>query len=219
MLEYINKDICSECGGNCCKKNGCAYLPEDFKSMEYEYLYNLIKEGNISIELGTFEIHTTDELCEKFNIKNCDDDLWSYYLYLKVRNVNSEIINFVGNESQCSMLTENGCAYSDSERPTYGLSLIPKKGKKCEQIANKFTCEVIYDWIKHQDVLRKIVCNLTNKTIKQLLKEAAEEDIHIRQCLEYYSSYINPVDAIEAEIKYLDKKINKKTNVKKLILK
>lgn len=222
MSEYINKELCKECGGSCCKRNGCMYLPEDFESMEYDYLLNKIKEGNISICLNFITIHGTLELYKELNIKKIDpdhQDFWSYYLYLKVRNIDSGLIDFLGERSQCSMLTENGCAYSDNERPTFGLSLVPKKGEKCKQTAKKYFYEVDYDWIKHQDVLRKIVSELTNKTVDELIEEASKESYYIAAYLNTKSHYINHLDGIQAEFKYLNREINENLNVKKLILK
>ena len=70
MSEYINKELCKECGGSCCKKNGCMYLPEDFESMEYDYLLNKIKEGNISICLNFITIHGTLELYKEVKESN-----------------------------------------------------------------------------------------------------------------------------------------------------
>lgn len=221
MPEYINKDLCKECGGHCCKKNGCMYLPEDFESMEYDYLLNIIKEGNISIRLNFINIHGTLELYDKLNITEIDpnhQDFWSYYLYLKARNIDSGIIDFLGEKSRCCMLTENGCAYTDDERPTYGLSLIPKKGEKCKQLANKYFYEVDYDWIKYQDVLRKIVSELANKTVDELIEEASKESDFIAAYLNSKSYYINPLDGIKAEFKYLDKEIPENKNIKELIL-
>jgi len=222
MEEYINKDICKECGGVCCMKNGCMYLPEDFESMEYEYLYNLINKGNISINLSIFSIHGTLKLCNKFNITDItpsNQDLWSFYLFLKVRNIHSDIIDFTDKKSPCIMLTEKGCAYNDNERPTYGLSLVPKKNEKCIQIANKYSLEVMYDWIKHQDVLNKLIFNISNKNTMDLFKEATLENEVLKLFYDNFSHYINPYDGIKAEYNYINKKIDEKINVKKLILK
>ncbi len=49
MLKYVNYEMCKKCGGVCCKQIGCAYIPQDFKSLEYNYLINLLEQGNISI--------------------------------------------------------------------------------------------------------------------------------------------------------------------------
>lgn len=222
MIHCVDKEICKECKGACCKRTGCIYLPEDFHSMEYEYLLELIKKGNISINLDIFKIHGTLDLYNKFKISDVtpfNQDLWSFYLYLRARNINSDIIDFLGKEGTCSMLTENGCSYKDSERPSLGLSLIPQKNGDCKQIAKQYTYQIMFDWIKHQDVLNKIVFKLSNKSPLDLFKEACENDAFYRFFCNNFSHYINPVDGIRAECNYCNINIDEKVNVKKLIFK
>ncbi len=49
MEKIENKELCSKCGGRCCKKSDCDYAPKDFKSLGINDLYEKLEEGNISI--------------------------------------------------------------------------------------------------------------------------------------------------------------------------
>lgn len=219
MEPYINKDICGKCVDSCCKRTGCIYLPEDFESMEYEYLLNLILEGNISIVVSVFYVHPTIELLEKYNISDLSTEFWSYYLYLKVRNIDSDIIDFLNKRSSCSMLTDSGCFYSDDKRPSLGLSLIPKKPNgPCFQSARKYNSEIDYDWIKYQDVLNRIVFTISGETTSQLFEDiclSSEEYVYLNNS---QLCYIDCFEGIKAKCNYCKKEIDENINVKKLIL-
>lgn len=222
MIHCIDKAICKECKGACCKRTGCTYLPEDFDSMEYQYLLDLINKGNISIDLHIFKIHGTFELYNKFKISNVtpfNQDLWSFYLYLRARNIKSDIIDFLGKEGTCSMLTENGCSYSDNQRPSLGLSLIPQKNGDCKQIAKQYAYQIMFDWIKYQDVLDRIVFKISNKSTLDLFKDVCMNNDYLRFWLNNFSYYINPTDGIREECNYCNINIEEKINVKKLIFK
>lgn len=152
MANVYNEDLCRQCAQSgqetCCQHNGCAYLPSDFESLEYEDLYNKIYEGNITIRANIFP--------------GLHEATWSFFLYLKARNINEDIVDFYGQSGQCKMLTETGCFYSKEERPAYGRGLQPIQiGGPCHQ-----TIDDIYtrnEWIKYQPVLTEIVKRLTNR--------------------------------------------------------
>lgn len=48
-MYYENESLCKQCGGKCCKKCGCDYLPNDFTDLSTNGLVEKILEGNISI--------------------------------------------------------------------------------------------------------------------------------------------------------------------------
>jgi len=225
MGKYLNKKKCSECGGVCCKRCGCMYLPEDFASMEYEDLLKLINVGNISINIHIFDIFGTSLIYEKYGFYNAatyNKRLWSYYLYLRARNIDGDIIDFFGGENTCSMLSDKGCKYSDNERPSLGLSLIPRKrkGEECVQPAYKYLYEIMYDWIKYQKVLEQIVIKIAGKTSIDLLAEKSKLEPSGYWALYYRNlqDYIHPEDAIKIECELKNIKIQEPINVKKLIL-
>ena len=48
-MEMEDKDICCECGGICCKKSGCDYVPKDFKNLNTAGILEILENGNVSI--------------------------------------------------------------------------------------------------------------------------------------------------------------------------
>lgn len=48
-MEYENKELCSKCGGRCCKKSGCDYYVSDFKSIDKNTIIKVLETGNVSI--------------------------------------------------------------------------------------------------------------------------------------------------------------------------
>ncbi len=220
MPDYINKEMCNECKGACCKRNSCGYLPEDFQSMDYDYLLDRIKQGNITVTFNTFEVHRTLELIKKFNKEDFIYNLWSYYVYLMARNNVSDIVDFNRKPGICTMLDVDGCKYSDEERPSLGLSVIPTQvGGLCVNAAKDYRLEIIYDWVKHQEVLERIIHYFTGKDSLQLLKEVAISDWILSGYMSNgMDDYINPQDGIIAELEYNNKTIDPGISVRSRIL-
>lgn len=43
---YVDKEMCAECKGECCKESGCMYMPSDFKSFLFPKLKKKLLEGD-----------------------------------------------------------------------------------------------------------------------------------------------------------------------------
>ena len=199
------------------------YLPEDFTSMEYDDLLNLINVGNISININIFDIFCTSSDYKKYILDHSASDtvLWSYYLYLRARNIDGDIVDLFGGENPCRMLGDKGCKYTDKERPSLGLSLIPekRKGEGCVQPAHRYLYEVMYDWLKHQKTLEELVRTFTNKTTIELIGEQGRTNPYWRNYYNKLDDYIDSETAFKIESELKNLKIDENINVKKLILK
>lgn len=179
MVErYEDKSICAGCG-KCCKSIGCIYMPEDFKSMNFEYLKNELLKGNISIS-GDFII---------------GGSIYFFVLYLKARNINSGIVDLVSRASQCKMLREDGCYYTKEERPSLGASIIPnKEHKNCALgISDE---EMSKSWLKHQNVLQQLVAFFYKKSYEYVLAEQIQNFNYEMLLKERECEEIKPIDNI-----------------------
>lgn len=47
FMELENKDICTKCGGKCCKKSGCDYFVSDFDLINKNRLLEILATGNV----------------------------------------------------------------------------------------------------------------------------------------------------------------------------
>ncbi len=157
-----NLDICKKCGGFCCKKSGCDYLPRDFSDLSFNGLYQKLQEGNISIvaSLGFEKLPNGKLIANPF-------------LYLRARNKNREIIDLFSMKTTCSMLTEGGCSYSHNERPFMGKNLVPASEQKCFPLEDPN--KLMDDWMSYQKVLSKIVKRMTGMTVEEKLSEDVEQ--------------------------------------------
>lgn len=163
MKKYINSDMCKECGGICCKQNGCIYMPKDFSSINYNYMIRLLDEGNISIAGQPF----TGFL----------NDAWSFLLYLRARNVDAPVVDLISSGGPCKMLTETGCSLKENKRPTLGLLVKPTIiGGPCEQ---KFTSDYLLNWSQYNDVLSRLVRYYTNKDVVDVIASESAKKIKI----------------------------------------
>ena len=141
-MEFLEKDctnysMCAECGGRCCKETGCFFMPQDFEKIEYNYLKN---------EIETKQYISISAVNSFFGIV-----FPIFRLYLKVRNVDSEICN-VSTPGTCMLLTPTGCALNFRERPTGGKALIP--GNPCTgKIRGD---EAVAAWRPYEDILKRL---------------------------------------------------------------
>lgn len=155
MEEYINYEMCKKCGGACCKETGCIYLPTDFESLTFKSLVKLLDQGNISIAGEPYS--------------NLFGNAWSYLPYLRVRNINSKIVDLVTTGQPCKLLTSNGCSLSEQDRPTLGLLLKPTViGGPCD---NDFPLNTVENWLNYSEVLHQLIKYYTGKSLIDVFVE------------------------------------------------
>lgn len=150
----VDSVCCSECKGDCCKRCGCHFSPDDFPELSFEYLRKEIEKGYISID------YVPGELL----LFNCE----CVYL-LRIRNQNSPIVDLadfrLGKRSNpCILLKENGCSLDYEQRPSGGKLLIPSKtvlfneeGKAVHQCFSQYTIDdCCYEWKHFQKILKRL---------------------------------------------------------------
>lgn len=163
-IKYENKDICKKCGGRCCKKSGCDYFISDFENMTTNYLENFLKQGYASI-VALLDIY---ELNGKYVIEPI--------LTLRARNKNRDIIDLVSMKTECMSLTETGCKFDVSKRPSGGSTFMPKENGKCEETISKL--EEVRKYIPYQRTLQRLVKRFTGMSYDAKIKEDVENLIY-----------------------------------------
>ncbi len=123
-MEYENKELCSKCGGRCCKKSGCDYFVSDFKIIDKNTILKVLETGNVSI-VSAF----------KFEILANGKEVVVPILYLRARNEGRGVIDLFSMKKRCSMLTSTGCSYNLEQRPEGGVNLIPRENG-CQPLNN-----------------------------------------------------------------------------------
>ena len=159
MERVENREICSKCGGKCCKKSGCDYSTKDFDDLSLNAIYQKLEEGNISI-VSFLEFNRLPNgrmTCIPF-------------LYLRARNTGRDIVDLLSFKKQCSMLREDGCIYSVEDRPSGGINLVPNDNGPCRPAVNPF--EIVIEWEAYQKQLRKLK-RITGKSVEEKLREDA----------------------------------------------
>lgn len=156
--DNCNHTLCAECGGECCKKVGCTFSPQDFIRLSPEHkltpegILNEVKKGYITLELYDGDQHYVEGL------------IWAP----RMRNKGGPIIEdlIIGRrlEGECIALGENGCAFSYEDRPTEGKLLIPRKTD------GEINCESRYglrralrEWKQYQEIILKVVESVRGK--------------------------------------------------------
>jgi len=138
---FTDKELCSKCGGQCCKASGCNYTTSDFSNLSYNALYELLSQGKICAVP---------------------------FLMLRVRNVDRPIVDLISMRTQCSQWTENGCSYTYAERPTGAKNLVPGKNFDCQPYIDIKT--LLQDWENYQKVLSRLVKRFSGMSVDQKLR-------------------------------------------------
>lgn len=154
ISSVTNAEICSQCGGKCCKKCGCHFSPDDFQEISFDFLKQEIEKGYISIDYVDREI-----ILEDFGM-----------FILRIRNQKSPIVDVENyTRNPCILLTEKGCKLDYEHRPTGGKLLIPDNNLKnfespqCHSYYDIDDC--CHEWKPYQEILYQLVKYFKNKDI------------------------------------------------------
>lgn len=162
MGRIENKDICSECGGKCCKECGCSYAPSDFKDeLTFEKVMEKIASGTTSI---------------------CAIFAWSHeghmktlhpILLLKERDIGKGDIDLISIPTGCGSLTDTGCPYDLSSRPLGGACLIPNESHNCPKSVS--TKELARMWQPYKGIMIKALQLIGNDSATNILLGQIEQ--------------------------------------------
>lgn len=110
----VDADTCRECGGQCCKRCGCFYSPDDFKDLSFNAMCEEIEKGCITIELVDLDMLMIGS---------------SYAYGIRARNKNGFVVEErrFRPQGECVYLTPTGCRLQYEERPANGRLLIPSR--------------------------------------------------------------------------------------------
>jgi len=109
-----NADLCTPCGGKCCKSIPGIYWPEDFGSDRDEVIANVraaIATGKTTLDY--WESVTSDDM---------------YYPRPAVKGMEGASVD-PSEGGECTHLTATGCALTWTQRPTQCRALEPKPGR------------------------------------------------------------------------------------------
>lgn len=160
-----NRNICAECGGECCKGGGCAYLSTDFEALKTEVIEEALATGRLSITASL-----------KFEYTKNGIPTANAILYLRARNIGKGEIDLVSVPTACASLEEKGCHFDINSRPSDGAAIIPDANKKCQSIITRN--ELLTTWLPYQGTLRRIVKRHTGKTVEAQVREDIETYVY-----------------------------------------
>jgi len=145
--ELQNPELCVKCGGNCCKRCGCTFSPDDFKDLSFEGLKAEIEKGYIAID----EVDG-----DQFYISG-------FFKILRIRNIEEPIYGG-RTHGPCILHTEHGCRLDFEHRPAGGKLIVPAEGGHCQTYYP--TRHAIREWSKYQEVLDQLAEYFYEKEIE-----------------------------------------------------
>lgn len=164
---HINCEICSECGGNCCKRGGCGLMTCDVPELSVRGIRKMLDTGKYSIT---------------FFAANMDGEIIPVPI-MNAREIGSERVDYSIIRKPCAQQNEEGCSFSDDERPTLGLLYIPKTNRDCKLLVSEM--ELLGDWYPHKEIMEEVILEETGKSSKELFyKGCIEAAMEIRSKLD-----------------------------------
>lgn len=156
-----NKDICSKCGGMCCKKSGCDYSAMQFDDLSYEGICKILSEGNISI---VAVITSKKNLFGKIVPQG--------FFYLRARNTDRDVVDLVSLKTRCAMLKDDGCSYDYYHRPLGERNLVPGENMSCHSLLAPL--DIVRSFEPHQKTLRRVIRDYTGMSVEEKLSQDVE---------------------------------------------
>ena len=138
---YLNINICKECGGKCCKSMPGSAYPVDFKKPLDKSLLEAFKLGNWAIDWWEGDPINKDIL-EK-----------AYYIRPRTKNNNNLFDASWGGE--CIFLNKKGCILKPEERPQSCRLLEPKKNEKCIH-HGKSKHGAAIEWLPYTNIILEV---------------------------------------------------------------
>lgn len=144
---HLNHSICEKCGGKCCQRGGCGLMTCDVSEMSVDGIRRMLDTGKYSI---TFFFAGMEEIIP----------------VMSAREVNAERVNNSIIRRPCSLQQQNGCSFSDEERPTMGLLYVPNSQGNCEMLVDSL--ELAFDWYPCKELMEQVVLLETGKNTTEL---------------------------------------------------
>lgn len=150
---FTNKDVCSKCGGRCCKTCGCHISPYEISFLTSNEIIQLIdNSGCISIDWWEGNPKSGGEYGKKF-------------FYLRIRNKGAGVIDPTWG-GECLLLTDTGCMLPTEYRPKCGRLLKPDLEGHCDSDYTKQKCAI--EWMPYNHILEKVYCHYCDKEVSNI---------------------------------------------------
>lgn len=149
---FLEPDICTPCGGKCCKHYAGGTYPNQWGINEHEIYCNVLialRSRKYAIDYWEGDVSIDDPLSQV------------YYVRPAHTNAIGDIVDSSWG-GRCVMLTEIGCSLSTDKRPMECLGLKPATNGNCTSVhSNK--AEVCRQWLGFQHILVQIIGELNNE--------------------------------------------------------
>ena len=136
LINNSNSSMCSECGGACCKRKPGIYTPEQFESISYDSIKELLDSGTFAIDWW-------------------EDDTPIYFIRPRIKGEPAIYGSWGG---ECINLTSKGCSLDFKDRPHACQTLVPNLisgERKCYD--NMKGKDRVGMWLPYQKQLNEIV--------------------------------------------------------------
>lgn len=153
QIQNENKDICTPCGGQCCKSTPGTFMPNQIlkgQSNQFEIINKMMDDGLIVI--NQIDVYNKDQPIAKLS--------YSFLVLQPATSISKKWSTKTSrgdNFGTCVNLTEKGCSLRFDERPYVCQQLIPIEGGKCHYDPKVNIDEKLFKaWEPHQQFLNDL---------------------------------------------------------------
>jgi len=155
VRQYLQTDVCAQCGGDCCKKLGGAAIPADILrnfggTLEYA-LQSALESGDWVVDWWEGDPRGLD-------YDNPNHVSRGYYLRPRSLGDGRRLMNGSWG-GQCLLLTVTGCSLPPHLRPWSCRALEPKPNGKCETHGGGKNVAAL-TWLHYHDLILDTVDKL-----------------------------------------------------------
>jgi len=153
QIKNENKDICTPCGGLCCKSTPGSYMPQQILNGEI----NQFEVVNKMMDDGLVIINQIDIYPDSNVVIGRTRSFMIIQPATEITKKWSTMTSNGDNFGKCVHLTTTGCSMRFDERPYVCQQLIPLEGGECHYDPSINLNEVLYEsWLVHQPFLQDL---------------------------------------------------------------
>lgn len=154
----VNQSLCKECKGkNCCQISGCALAPKDFD----EPITEEVLERRLKDDIVFSLIPTKKETEYKMQIMGISYNALFVPRIKGIKDKNRFLLTKKVQNNPCMYWNlENGCNFSDKDRPFGGINVVPNKDKVNCYNLYELTTQHKNDWEPYQEVIINLLKKL-----------------------------------------------------------
>lgn len=153
LMDVQNADVCSACGGACCKAMPGGTHPADWGAPDVDTMRARLAAA---LDSGRYAIDWWEGDPRGLEYGEPDHVDQGFYVRPATKGNEGRVYDASWG-GECTFLTPTGCSMEHAARPLECRTLEPKYPMRCEQHHGKHATAIA--WLEYHDMLKEIIRN------------------------------------------------------------